>query len=173
MRRIRTSHYERSPFSQTPAKGACIAGLIGEEFPAVRRAGEQRRRDCDVCDVAWARAESERTTCAVDQGMDLGGAPAAGATDRLYCALDARARRRRAGSRGRQCGADSGDRHLEAAHCFRKAARLDELGEYHLRVQVRHRPSQLWKCYSRLCRLTNYDAFAYSTLRYIDDWSSK
>jgi hypothetical protein len=40
------------------------------------------RRDCDVCDVAWAQAEGKRTTGAVDNGMDLGGSPAAGATDR-------------------------------------------------------------------------------------------
>jgi hypothetical protein len=46
----------------------------------------------------WAKAEGERTKGVVDDGMDLGGSPSAGATDRLYCALNARAGRRRTDS---------------------------------------------------------------------------
>jgi hypothetical protein len=85
-------HTTSAPFfGQTLAKGACIVGLIGEELPAERCAGEQRRHDWDVCDVAWAKAEGERTKGVVDEGKDLGGSPSAGATDRLYCALNARA----------------------------------------------------------------------------------
>jgi hypothetical protein len=35
--------------------------------------------------------------------------------------------------------ADARDRHLEAARRFRKAVRLDNLGENHQRIEVRHR----------------------------------
>jgi hypothetical protein len=84
-------HTTSAPFfSQTLAKGACIVGLIGEELPAERCAGELAGTTRMSATLPGLRQKANGRKV-VDDGMDRGGLPSAGVTDRLYCALNARA----------------------------------------------------------------------------------
>ena len=69
--------------SQEAAQMIDVIGLVADEAAARRRRGDERRRALDVGDLAAGQEEGVRPAFAVDEGVDLGRAPAARAADRL------------------------------------------------------------------------------------------
>ncbi len=69
--------------SQEAAQMVGVIGLVADQAAARRRRGDQRRRACDVGDLAPGQENGVRPALAVDKRVDLGRAPAAAATNRL------------------------------------------------------------------------------------------
>ena len=65
------------------AQAVCIISLIGNQAVGPSDGGQQRHGHADVGNVAWRQREGDRSAAIIGQTMDLRGAAAARAPDRL------------------------------------------------------------------------------------------